>query len=77
MKPQLKAPGTKSLKLKRGLLLSKYAFKFNLRLYTKRKTDCCGPSRENALVGRCRLTVSKSVWSLKAPTVSALETKTR
>jgi hypothetical protein len=34
MKPILKAPGTKLLKLKCDKLLSKFAFKFNLRRYT-------------------------------------------
>jgi len=35
MKPVLKAPGTKRLKLKCDLLLSTSAFKFNMRRYTK------------------------------------------
>ena len=35
MKPTLKAPGTKRLKLKYDNLLSSFAFKFNLRRYTK------------------------------------------
>ena len=34
MKPNLKPPGTKRLKLNCGILLSTYAFKFNLRRYT-------------------------------------------
>ena len=33
IKPTLKAPGTKHLKLKYGELLSSYAFKMNLRRY--------------------------------------------
>jgi hypothetical protein len=33
MKPTLKAPGTKRLKLKCDMLLSTSAFKFNLRRY--------------------------------------------
>ena len=32
MKPKLKPPGTKRLKLKSGILLSTCAFKFNLRV---------------------------------------------
>ena len=36
MKPKLKLPGTKRLKLKRDILLSNSAFKFNLRRYIKR-----------------------------------------
>jgi len=35
MKPKLKAPGTKRLKLKCDILLSTSAFKFNLRRYPK------------------------------------------
>jgi hypothetical protein len=35
MKPTLKAPGTQSLKQKYDELLSRFAFKFNLRRYTK------------------------------------------
>jgi len=35
IKPTLKLPGTKHLKLKCGELLSTFAFKFNLRRYTK------------------------------------------
>jgi len=33
IKPTLKAPGIKRLKLKQGELLSIFAFKFNLRRY--------------------------------------------
>jgi hypothetical protein len=33
IKPKLKPPGTKQLKLKIDILLSTYAFKFNLRRY--------------------------------------------
>ena len=35
MKPMLKPPGTKHLKLKCDILLSTFAFKFNLRHYTE------------------------------------------
>ena len=35
MKPKLKPPGTKRLKLERAILLSNSAFKFNLRRYTQ------------------------------------------
>ena len=34
IKPTLKAPGTKRLKLKYDATLSNFAFKFNLRRYT-------------------------------------------
>ena len=36
IKPTLKAPGTKRLKLKNDVPLSNFAFKFNLRRYNKR-----------------------------------------
>jgi hypothetical protein len=35
MNPTLKAPGTNCLKLKHAVLLSGFAFKFNLRRYNK------------------------------------------
>ena len=35
MKPRLKPPGTKRLKLKCDILLSNYAFIFNLRRYSE------------------------------------------
>jgi hypothetical protein len=35
VKPTLKAPDTKQFKLKHGKLLSNFAFKINLRRYTK------------------------------------------
>jgi len=35
IKPTLKLPGTKRLKLNCDILLSTYAFKFNLRRHTK------------------------------------------
>ena len=35
IKPTLKAPGAEHLKLKCDILLSNFAFKFNLRRYTK------------------------------------------
>jgi len=55
IKPQLKAPGTKRLKLKHDGPLSNFAFKFNLRRYSK--VDEQGfEQMDNA--GRCRLTLS-------------------
>ena len=49
MKPVLKAPGTKRLKLKYNKLLSSLAFKFNLRRYST-ASPCAGPTtgRTNA-----------------------------
>jgi hypothetical protein len=35
IKPTFKAPGTKRLKLKYAVPLSNFAFKFNIRRYTK------------------------------------------
>jgi hypothetical protein len=51
IKPTLKAPGTTRLKLKYYEVLSSFAFKFNLRRYTK-----SAPFR--VMVGRCSMTVS-------------------
>ena len=58
MKPELKPPGTKRLKLKCDILHSTFAFTFNLRRFTwVRFTTTCGSSSSNK-VGRCRLTLS-------------------
>jgi len=88
IKPWLKAPGNKRLKLKYDKLLSSVAFNWNLRRYisgaistlgrawlrrTTRRRWIGTPARQTRVtVGRCRLTVSKP--GLKAPMVSALET---
>ena len=55
IKPTLKAPGAKRLKLKCDELLSSFAFNFNLRRYTS-----CRDDRFAAIymVGRCRLHLS-------------------
>ena len=62
IKPKLKPPGTKRLKLNCDVLLSTSAFKFNLRRYSaaglenllkKRGANIWTPE-----VGRCRLTLS-------------------
>ena len=39
IKPTLKAPGTKRLKLKYNVLLSTFAFKFNLRRYNTEREE--------------------------------------
>jgi hypothetical protein len=44
IKPKLKPPGTKRLKLKRDILLSIFAFKFNLRHYIKAVNAWLGPT---------------------------------
>jgi hypothetical protein len=41
MKPKLKPPGTKRLKLNRDTLLSTSAFKFNLRRYSLAVAGAC------------------------------------
>jgi hypothetical protein len=71
IKPKLKAPGTKRLKLKYDRQLSSFGFKFNFRRYILLASH--GVSLQFAseqatfvLVWRCRLTVSKPV--LKPPT---------
>jgi hypothetical protein len=53
IKPTLKAPGTKRLKLKYYSLPSSFAFKFNLRRYTKVEAH---KTLRDATVGRCTLT---------------------
>ena len=58
MKPKLKPPGSKRLKLKCGVLLSNFAFKFNLRRYTKDQLYQQVISTTSIEVGRCRLTLS-------------------
>ena len=75
LRPVLKAPGTKRLKLECDVLLSTSVFESNLRQYNE--VSCDGEVSRDLLVllaGRCKLPLSKPV--LKAPTcmVSALET---
>jgi hypothetical protein len=55
MKPELKPPGTKRLKLKCDILLSTSAFKFNLRRYTLGGT-CARAWR------RCASPTSVAIW---------------
>jgi hypothetical protein len=45
IRPKLKAPGTKRLKLTHDLPLSNFAFKFNLRRYSKEVTFVGGKQR--------------------------------
>jgi hypothetical protein len=65
---KLKPPGTKRLRLKYEVLLSGFAFNFNLRRYSEEQ---CGELRMRGavqvMVRRCRLTLSKPL--LKAPMV--------
>jgi len=55
IKPTLKAPGIKLLKLKCDKPLSKFGFKFNSRRYIEGVELI-----ETSEVGRCRLTLSNS-----------------
>jgi hypothetical protein len=86
IKLTLKAPRSKRLKPKCDELLSNVVFNVNVRRYTKERSlalrlAATEEKGQQALmelaaaleVGRCRLTLSASV--LKAPVVSALETK--
>jgi hypothetical protein len=60
LKPELKPPGTKRLKLKYDVRLSKSAFKFNMRRYTPATRPPRSPcwTRRVSSVWRCRLTLS-------------------
>jgi hypothetical protein len=79
MKPMLKPPATKHLKLECDERLSNFAFNCNLRRYTM-GLCALSPTQDSTVmacpglnkVGRCRLTASNPV--LKALTTSALET---
>ena len=51
IKPTLKAPGTKRLKLTYHKLLSSFAFKFNLRRYL----EVAPVDHDDAKMGCCRL----------------------
>ena len=76
IKIKLKALGTKRLKLKYDEPLSKFAFKFNLRRYTKFASSSDedeDDDKEDDEVGRCRFTASNP--DLKAHLVSALDTQ--
>jgi len=59
MKFKLKAPGTERLKLKYGNLLSRFAFKINLRRYISEHIDIIRGAVMIAypMVGWCRLTL--------------------
>jgi hypothetical protein len=71
MKPMLKLLKIKRLKQKNDVrLLSRPAFKFNLRRYTLASSTAAALA---LLVGWCRLAASKP--ELKEPMVSALETQ--
>ena len=64
IKPTVKAPGTKRLKLNCDAPLSNVAFNFELRRYTKAGLASAvlagleAGADVQALVGRCRLTLS-------------------
>ena len=53
IKPTFKAPGTKRLNPKYDILLQSFAFKFNLRRYSKEDKV----KSKKAKVRRCRLTL--------------------
>jgi hypothetical protein len=54
MKPVLKPPGIKRLKLEYDKLVSDFAFNFNLRRYIM---DALDDAIQSVKVGRCRLTL--------------------
>jgi hypothetical protein len=61
MKPTLKPPGTKRLKLECDMLLSSSAFEFNLRRYTMVQQERLMFAQARASTpkaGPCRLTLS-------------------
>jgi len=58
MKPKLKPPGAKRLKLKCDILLTTAPFKFNLRRYAVRIVYALGDDGRPILVRPCRLTLS-------------------
>ena len=60
IKPTLKAPVTKRLKLNCNESLSIFAFNSNLRHYTVRVWDPTAGTELARLVGRCRSRVSNS-----------------
>jgi len=52
IKPMLKASGTKRLKVKFDTLLSNFAFKINLRRYTKLAEDLAAMSARQEVMDR-------------------------
>ena len=72
MKPTLKAPGTKRLKLKCHRLLSTFAFDFNLRRYiTTSKLQCESPHRR--FPGMAVVTVSMDGMMFSGGHVSTVQ----
>ena len=54
MKPALRAHGTKRLKLNSDIMLSNFAFKFNLRRYTVAAVPGCLAVADNAAASSAR-----------------------
>ena len=76
MKPKLKPPGTQRLKLKWETLLSKYAFKFNLRRYiwgAQQQVEQ-GETRTRSPCGRA-VQIDPIEPTLKAPGTKRLKLK--
>jgi hypothetical protein len=76
MKPMLKPPGTKRLKLKCDIPLATSAFKVNLRRYSKESDPAWRAmqvKRQALPAGRCRLTLSNPRCNLKAPGTERLK----
>ena len=51
IKPTLKAPGTKRLKLKHDILLSSFSFNFNVRRYTEEPWPCTPATPRTKRIG--------------------------
>ena len=58
IKPKLKAPGTKRLKLQCDEALSNFSFTFNLHRYSKARAMKAEAAMAANMVGRCRLNLS-------------------
>jgi len=62
IKPKLKPPGAKRLKLECDEPLSKLGFKFNLRRYSWDSRMDTSSAAAGIEAGRCRLTLSNPLW---------------
>jgi hypothetical protein len=71
IKPKLKPPGTKRLKLKCDILLSSFAFKFNLRRYIEAEEKLTAAANDNKALRDALVTLQSDVRDYMAAAAAA------